>query len=91
MPASQTSAVPRIINVIYHQPQQAVQALQALQPPLAAGETLNAALFLALAYRQLRQPEAAERAVHPLVTCPLWTVDHEETCGWYVMCKATTA
>jgi len=56
-----------VIHLIYHQPQQAVQALQALQPPLAAGETLNAALFLALAYRQLQQPEAAERAVHPLV------------------------
>ena len=47
-------------------PQQAVQTLQTLQPPLSAMGTRHAALFLGLAYRQLQQPEAADRALHPL-------------------------
>ena len=55
-----------IIHLVYHRPQQTVQTLQALQPPLSAMGTRHVALFLGLAYRQLHQPEAADRALHPL-------------------------
>src|SRR6266581_159966 len=55
-----------IIHLVYHRPQQTVQTLQTLQPPLTAMGTRHAALFLGLAYRQLQQPEAADRALHPL-------------------------
>ena len=55
-----------IIHLVYHRPQQTVQTLQTLQPPLTAMGTRHAALFLGLAYRQLHQPEAADRALHPL-------------------------
>jgi tetratricopeptide (TPR) repeat protein len=55
-----------IIHLVYHRPQQTVQTLQALQPPLTAMGTRHIALFLGLAYRQLQQPEAADRALHPL-------------------------
>ena len=55
-----------IIHLVYHRPQQTVQALQALQPPLTAIGTRHAALFLGLAYRQLQQSEAADRALHAL-------------------------
>jgi tetratricopeptide (TPR) repeat protein len=55
-----------IIHLVYHRPQQTVQVLQALQPPLTAIGTRHTALFLGLAYRQLHQPEAADRALHAL-------------------------
>jgi tetratricopeptide (TPR) repeat protein len=55
-----------IIHLVYHRPQQTVQAFQALQPPLTAMGSRHAALFLALAYRQLQQPEAADRALRAL-------------------------
>ena len=55
-----------IIHLVYHRPQQTVQALQTLQPPLTAIGARHSALFLGLAYRQLHQPEAADRALHPL-------------------------
>jgi len=55
-----------IIHLVYHRPQQTVQTLQTLQPPLTAMGTRHVALFLGLAYRQLHQPEAAERALHTL-------------------------
>ena len=37
-----------------------------MQPPLTAIGARHSALFLGLAYRQLHQPEAADRALHPL-------------------------
>src|SRR5215471_5267678 len=55
-----------IIHLVYHRPQQTVQTLQTLQSPLTAMGTRHAALFLGLAYRQLHQPEAADRALHAL-------------------------
>lgn len=55
-----------IIHFVYHRPQQTVQTLQMIQPPLSAMGTQHAALFLGLAHRQLQQPEAADRALHPL-------------------------
>src|SRR5215470_4425549 len=55
-----------IIHLVYHRPEQTVLALQALQPPLTTMGARHAALFLGLAYRQLQQPEAADRALHPL-------------------------
>jgi tetratricopeptide (TPR) repeat protein len=55
-----------IIHLVYHRPQQTVQTLQILQPPLTALGARHSALFLGLAYRQLQQPEAADRALHPL-------------------------
>jgi tetratricopeptide (TPR) repeat protein len=55
-----------IIHLIYHRPQQTVQTLQMLQPPLSPMGAQHAALFLGLAHRQLQQPEAADRALHPL-------------------------
>jgi tetratricopeptide (TPR) repeat protein len=55
-----------IIHLVYHRPQQTVQAFQALQPPLTAMGSRHAALFLGLAYRQLQQPEAADRALRTL-------------------------
>lgn len=58
------------IHLIYHRPAQTVQALQALQPPLLARGALNAALFQALAYRHMQQPEAAERALQALARAP---------------------
>jgi tetratricopeptide (TPR) repeat protein len=59
-----------VIHLVYHRPQQTVQAFQALQPPLTAMGTRHAALFLGLAYRHLHQPEAADRALHPLTRTP---------------------
>lgn len=61
-----------IIHLIYHRPQQAVDAWQALQPPITAQVALHAALFQALAYRHLQQPEAAERAIQALTRSPAW-------------------
>jgi tetratricopeptide (TPR) repeat protein len=55
-----------IIHLLYHQPYQAVQALRAVQPPMTTTGTHNRALFLALAYRHLQQPDTAERAVQVL-------------------------
>src|SRR5262252_2058025 len=55
-----------IIHLVYHRPQQTVQTLQTLQSPLTAMGTRHTALFLGLAYRQLHQPEAADRALHAL-------------------------
>jgi tetratricopeptide (TPR) repeat protein len=55
-----------IIHLVYHRPQQTVQAFQTLQPPLTAIGARHTALFLGLAYRQLHQPEAADRALQPL-------------------------
>jgi hypothetical protein len=59
-----------LIHLIYHRPQQALHAWQALQPPITARVALHAALFQALAYRQLQQPEAAERAAQALARSP---------------------
>jgi tetratricopeptide (TPR) repeat protein len=55
-----------IIHLVYHRPQQTVQTLQTLRPPLTTMGTRHVALFLGLAYRQLHQPEAADRALHAL-------------------------
>jgi tetratricopeptide (TPR) repeat protein len=55
-----------VLHLLSHRTQQAVPALQALQPPLTDIGALNAALFLALAYRRLHQPDAAARAVQTL-------------------------
>src|SRR5262245_15918716 len=55
-----------IIHLVYHRPQQTVQTLQTLQPPLSAMGTRHVALFLGLADRQFHQPEPADRSLYAL-------------------------
>ncbi|MEE9149255.1 MAG: hypothetical protein V3U27_17880 [Candidatus Tectomicrobia bacterium] len=55
-----------VMHLIYHRPRQAIQVLQRIQRPATSMDGLKKALYLALAYRDLHLPDAADQALHAL-------------------------